>query len=55
MNGLLTSVIAIIGTLAGAGLTYWFSWLTARRTERVTRDESLRQQRIAAYAASPVP
>jgi hypothetical protein len=51
VNGVLTSVIAVAGTLAGSSLTYLFGRLTARRTERVARDERLRQDRIAAYAA----
>jgi hypothetical protein len=51
MDGLLTSVIAVAGTLAGSSLTYLFGRLTARRTERVARDERLRQERIAAYSA----
>lgn len=51
MNGLFTSIIAVAGTLAGSGLTYLFGRLTARRSERVARDERLRQERIAAYTA----
>ena len=50
MNSVLTSLIAVAGTLAGSSLTYLFGRLTARRTERVARDERLRQDRIAAYA-----
>jgi hypothetical protein len=46
----LTSLIAVGGTLAGAGLTYLFGQLTARRAERVARGERLRQELIAAYA-----
>ncbi|MGW0522979.1 hypothetical protein [Crossiella sp. NPDC003009] len=49
MNSLLISLIAVSGTLAGSSLTYLFGRLTARRTERVARDERLRQDRIAAY------
>jgi len=51
MDGLLTSVIAVAGTLAGSSLTYLFGRLTARRAELVARDERLRQERIAAYTA----
>ncbi|OLF10857.1 hypothetical protein [Actinophytocola xanthii] len=51
MDGLLTSIIAVVGTLSGSGLTYLFGRLTARRAEQVARDERLRQERIAAYAA----
>jgi len=51
MDGWLTSIIAVAGTLAGSSLTYLFGRLTARRTERVARDERLRQEQIAAYTA----
>lgn len=51
MNGVLTSIIAVCGTLAGSSLTYLFARLTARRTEKTAREERLRQERIAAYAA----
>ena len=51
VDGWLTSVIAVGGTLTGSSLTYLFGRLTARRTERVARDERLRQERIAAFAA----
>ncbi|SFW81560.1 hypothetical protein [Amycolatopsis australiensis] len=51
MNGVLTSVIAVCGTLAGSTLTYLFARLTARRAEKAARDERLRQERITAYAA----
>lgn len=46
----LTSLIAVGGTLAGAGLTFLFGQLTTRRSERVARGERLRQELIAAYA-----
>lgn len=46
----LTSLIAVGGTLAGASLTYLFGQLTSRRAERVARAERLRQDLIAAYA-----
>ncbi|MFB9687099.1 hypothetical protein [Amycolatopsis plumensis] len=51
MDGVLTSVIAISGTLAGSSFTYLFGLLNSRRTERVARDERLRQERINAYVA----
>lgn len=51
MNGVLTSLIAVGGTLAGSALTYLFARLTARRTEEAAREERLRQERITAYAA----
>ena len=48
MDGLVTSLVAVGGTLAGSGLTYLFGWFTARRAERTGRAERLRQDRIAA-------
>jgi hypothetical protein len=51
VNGVLTSIIAVCGTLAGSALTYLFARLTARRAEKAAREERLRQERIAAYAA----
>jgi hypothetical protein len=51
VDGLLTSVVAVAGTLAGSALTFLFARLTATRTERVAREERLRLERIAAYAA----
>lgn len=47
---MLTSVIAVTGTLAGSALTFLFTQLSARRAERVARAERLRQERIAAYS-----
>jgi hypothetical protein len=51
MDGVLTSVVAISGTLAGSSLTYLFGLMATRRTERVAREERLRQERISAYVA----
>lgn len=51
MDGLVTSLVAVGGTLAGSGLTYLFGWFTARRTERVAREERLRQDRITAFTS----
>lgn len=51
MNGVLTSVVAISGTLAGSTLTYLLGLLNTRRTERAARDERFRQERITAYVA----
>jgi hypothetical protein len=51
VDGWLTSVIAVGGTLTGSSLTYLFGRLTARRAERLAREERLRQERIAAFAA----
>ncbi|MFI7674715.1 hypothetical protein [Actinophytocola sp. NPDC049390] len=51
MDSLVTSAVAVGGTLAGASLTYLFGWLTARRAEAVARREQLRRDRIAAYTS----
>jgi hypothetical protein len=51
VNSVLTRLIAVVGTLAGSSFTYLFGRRTAQRAERVARDERLRQDRIAAYAA----
>jgi hypothetical protein len=51
VDGWLTSVIAIGGTLTGSSLTYLFGRLSARRAERIAREERLRQERITAFAA----
>lgn len=50
MQGLLASVIAVVGTLLGATVTYVFQRVNAGRVERFARDERLRQERIAAYS-----
>lgn len=44
-----TSLIAVGGTLAGAGLTFLFGQFSVRRAERVARAERLRQELIAAF------
>lgn len=50
MQGLLASVIAVVGTLLGSTVTYVFQRVNAGRVERFARDERLRQERIAAYS-----
>jgi hypothetical protein len=50
MQGLLASVIAVVGTLLGFTVTYVFQRVNADRVERFARDERLRQERIAAYS-----
>lgn len=51
MEVVATSVIAVLGTLLGSGLTYLFQRRTAGRAEQFTRSERLRQERIDAYCA----
>ncbi|GAA1245975.1 hypothetical protein GCM10009665_41060 [Kitasatospora nipponensis] len=49
MNAILTSVIAVTGTLLGSTLTHLFQQRTVRRTERVAGEERVRQRRLDAY------
>ncbi|MFE0930627.1 hypothetical protein ACFW4O_30810 [Streptomyces mutabilis] len=51
MEAVAASVIAVLGTLLGSGLTYLFQRQTMNRSEQFTRNERLRQERIAAYSA----
>ncbi|MFM9446116.1 hypothetical protein [Streptomyces acidiscabies] len=51
METLTASLVAVLGTLLGAGLTHRFQVRAAERAERFTRDERLRQERMAAYSA----
>ncbi|MYW64565.1 hypothetical protein GTY65_10865 [Streptomyces sp. SID8379] len=46
-----TSVIAVLGTLLGAGLSHALQSRTASRTQQSARAERLRQERIDAYCA----
>jgi hypothetical protein len=45
------SVIAVLGTLIGAGSTYYFQRKAQERTETFTRLERMRQERIDAFSA----
>lgn len=49
MNGIVTSVIAVLGTLLGSTVTHVFQQRSAQRTERNSRKERLRQERLNAY------
>ncbi|MEX3107666.1 hypothetical protein ACSCBZ_44110 [Streptomyces niveiscabiei] len=51
METLTASLVAVLGTLLGAGLTHRFQVRAAERAERFTREERLRQERMAAYSA----
>ncbi|WP_367322361.1 hypothetical protein [Streptomyces sp. HUAS ZL42] len=51
MEAVAASVIAVLGTLLGAGVTHGFQSRAAARTERFMRDEKLRQERLDAYCA----
>ncbi|MCX4528459.1 MULTISPECIES: hypothetical protein [unclassified Streptomyces] len=50
MNTVLTSVVAVIGTLIGSWSTYVFQRRTAARADAANREERLRQERLAAYS-----
>lgn len=43
--------LAIVGTLAGASLTFLFQRINASKTEEAARAERLRERRMAAYAS----
>lgn len=51
MDGLLTSLVAVFGTLAGSGLTFFFQRHTARRAERFARSQQLWHERMVSYSA----
>ncbi|MFE0377385.1 hypothetical protein ACFW1M_17760 [Streptomyces inhibens] len=51
MEAVVASVVAVIGTLLGSGITYFFQSRAADRSEQFARAERLRQERIDAYCA----
>ncbi|MEU8252123.1 hypothetical protein [Nonomuraea sp. NPDC048916] len=51
MQAILTALIAVGGTLLGSFMTYTFQRHTTSRTERFTRAERLRQERMVVYSA----
>ncbi|MET8680070.1 hypothetical protein ABZW18_21425 [Streptomyces sp. NPDC004647] len=51
MEAVATSVIAVLGTLLGSGVTHVFQRRTAQRIEQFTRDERLRQERLDAFSS----
>lgn len=50
MTSVFTSLIAVLGTLLGAIVTYSFQQRTTQRAERFARHERLRQERMSAYS-----
>lgn len=50
MDTVLASLVAVAGTLIGSLSTYLFQQRTAERAEAISRDERLRQERLAAYS-----
>ncbi|MFG2135455.1 hypothetical protein [Streptomyces sp. NPDC048650] len=51
MEAVVASVVAVVGTLLGAGVTQLFQTRATERSERIAREERLRQERIDAYCA----
>ncbi|MEV0370010.1 hypothetical protein AB0I10_09320 [Streptomyces sp. NPDC050636] len=51
MEAVVASVVAVIGTLLGSGITHVFQRRASDRGERFARAERLRQERIDAYCA----
>ncbi|MCR8577977.1 hypothetical protein [Streptomyces sp. Isolate_219] len=51
MEAVVASVVAVVGTLLGSGITHVFQSRSADRSERFARAERLRQERIDAYCA----
>lgn len=51
MEAVVASVVAVIGTLLGSGITHFFQNRAAERSEQFARAERLRQERIDAYCA----
>src|SRR4051812_14137480 len=51
MANIMTSLIAILGTLLGATATYVFQMRAARQARQSAREERLWQERVAAYSA----
>jgi hypothetical protein len=51
MEAVLASVIAVLGTVLGSGVTYVFQRRTTDRSEHFARAENLRHERIDAYCA----
>ncbi|MBZ9594366.1 hypothetical protein [Streptomyces yangpuensis] len=51
MNAVITSLIAVLGTLLGSVVTHAFQQRSAKRTERNALDAQLRQERLDAYGA----
>ncbi|UQA93543.1 hypothetical protein [Streptomyces halobius] len=51
MEAVVASIVAVIGTLLGSGITHVFQRRASDRSERFARAERLRQERIDAYCA----
>ncbi|WP_407550399.1 hypothetical protein QOM21_14850 [Streptomyces sp. Pv4-95] len=51
MEAVVASIVAVVGTLLGSGVTHVFQRRATDRSERFAREERLRQERIDAYCA----
>ncbi|MFI9489352.1 hypothetical protein ACIG47_23390 [Promicromonospora sp. NPDC052451] len=51
MEIIVTSVVAVVGTLLGSAATHYFQRRNRADAERFERGERLRQERVAAYTA----
>ncbi|MFC4611960.1 hypothetical protein ACFO9E_29905 [Streptomyces maoxianensis] len=51
MNAIVTSVVAVLGTLLGSTVTHVFQARSARRMEQNARKERLRQERLDVFGA----
>lgn len=51
MEAVAASLIAVLGTLLGAGLSHAFQQRTVTRAETFNRNEKLRQERLDAYCS----
>ncbi|MDH6135699.1 hypothetical protein P3T37_005116 [Kitasatospora sp. MAA4] len=51
MQAIVTSMVAVLGTLLGSTVTHVFQQRSARRAEQGTREEKRRKERMEAYTA----
>ncbi|MCX5197624.1 hypothetical protein OOK31_27650 [Streptomyces sp. NBC_00249] len=49
MEAMVTSLVAVVGTLLGSTVTHLFQQRSARRTEHTARQERMRQERMDLY------
>jgi hypothetical protein len=50
MDGAITAIIAVLGTLLGSAMTHVFQRRSSERTERFTLQQQLRAERMAVYS-----
>ncbi|MFG6197770.1 hypothetical protein [Nonomuraea sp. JJY05] len=51
MQAVYSSLIAVLGTLIGSGMTFFFQGRTLVRNENFARNERIRQERMTVYSA----